>query len=44
MLTDDGKHLYVSWDEYHLLTERLAIKVHNSGWQGVPIPATAAAD
>jgi hypothetical protein len=23
----------VSWDEYHLLTERLAIKVHNSGWQ-----------
>ena len=19
MLTDDGKHLYVSWDEYHLL-------------------------
>jgi hypoxanthine phosphoribosyltransferase len=32
MLTDDGKHLYVSWDEYHLLTERLAIKVHNSGW------------
>ena len=33
MLTDDGKHLYVSWDEYHLLTERLALKVHNSGWQ-----------
>lgn len=32
MLTDDGKHLYVSWDEYHLLTERLALKVHNSGW------------
>jgi hypoxanthine phosphoribosyltransferase len=32
MLTDDGKHLYVSWDEYHLLIERLAIKVHNSGW------------
>jgi hypothetical protein len=20
MLTDDGKHLYVSWDEYHMLT------------------------
>ena len=19
MLTDDGKHLYVSWDEYHML-------------------------
>jgi hypoxanthine phosphoribosyltransferase len=33
MLTDDGKHLYVSWDEYHLLTERLALKVHNSGWE-----------
>ena len=33
MLTDDGKHLYVSWDEYHLLTERLALKVANSGWQ-----------
>jgi len=33
MLTDDGKHLYVSWDEYHLLTERLALRVHASGWQ-----------
>jgi len=33
MLTDDGKHLYVSWDEYHNITERLALKVHNSGWQ-----------
>jgi hypoxanthine phosphoribosyltransferase len=33
MLTDDGKHLYVSWDEYHMLTERLALKVHNSGWE-----------
>ena len=33
MLTDDGKHLYVSWDEYHLLTERLALKVHHSGWE-----------
>ena len=33
MLTDDGKHLYVSWDEYHLLTERLALKVHASGWK-----------
>ena len=27
MLTDDGKHLYVSWEEYHQLTERLALKV-----------------
>jgi hypoxanthine phosphoribosyltransferase len=32
MLTDDGKHLYVSWDEYHRLIERLALKVHASGW------------
>jgi uncharacterized protein len=33
MLTDDGKHLYVSWDEYHLHIERLALKVAASGWQ-----------
>lgn len=33
MLTEDGKHLYVSWDEYHMLIERLALKVHASGWQ-----------
>jgi hypoxanthine phosphoribosyltransferase len=33
MLTDDGKHLYVSWDEYHMLIERLVLKVHNSGWE-----------
>jgi len=33
MLTDDGKHLYVSWDEYHLLIERLALKVHHSDWE-----------
>ncbi|MFM1856340.1 MAG: hypothetical protein RLZ83_1649 [Pseudomonadota bacterium] len=32
MLTDDGKHLYVSWDEYHRLIERLALKVASSGW------------
>lgn len=32
MLTDDGKHLYVSWDEYHRLIERLALKVSHSGW------------
>jgi hypothetical protein len=32
MLTDDGKHLYVSWDEYHLLIERLALKVAHSDW------------
>jgi len=33
MLTDDGKHLYISWNEYHSLIERLALKVHESGWQ-----------
>jgi hypoxanthine phosphoribosyltransferase len=33
MLTEDGKHLYVSYDEYHNLIEKLAIKVHVSGWQ-----------
>ena len=33
MLTDDGKHLYVSWDEYHLLIERLALKVAHSQWE-----------
>ncbi len=33
MLTEDGKHLYVSYDEYHNLTEKLALKVHHSGWQ-----------
>ena len=32
MLTDDGKHLYVSWDEYHMLIERLALKIHASQW------------
>ena len=32
MLTEDGLHLYVSYDEYHSLIEKLAIKVHQSGW------------
>ena len=32
MLSEDGKHLYVSWDEYHALIEKLALKVHASGW------------
>ncbi len=32
MLTEDGKHLYVSYDEYHNLIEKLAIKVHQSDW------------
>ena len=33
MLTENGKHLYVSDDEYHKLIERLALRVHQSGWQ-----------
>jgi uncharacterized protein len=33
MLTDDGKNLYVSWNEYHMLIERLALKVYASGWE-----------
>jgi len=33
MLTEDGKHLYVSQDEYHSLIEKLALKVYQSGWQ-----------
>jgi uncharacterized protein len=33
MLTEDGKHLYVSYDEYHNLVEKLAIMIHKSGWK-----------
>ena len=33
MLSDDGKHLYVSYDEYNNLIEKLAIQVHQSGWE-----------
>ena len=33
MLTEDGKHLYVSYDEYHNLCEKLAIKIYQSGWE-----------
>jgi uncharacterized protein len=32
MLSEDGKHLYISTEEYHNLTERLAVKIHASGW------------
>lgn len=32
MLTADGKHLYVSYDAYHRLIEKLAIQVHRSHW------------
>ena len=33
MLTEDGKHLYVSYVEYDNLIEKLAIKIHQSGWE-----------
>src|SRR5690606_39451552 len=33
MLTEDGKHLYVSYVEYHNLIEKLAIQIHKSGWE-----------
>lgn len=33
MLTEDGRHLYVSYDEYHSLIEKLALKIHQSGWE-----------
>jgi hypoxanthine phosphoribosyltransferase len=33
MLTNDGKHLYVSYDEYHALIEKLAVQIHQSGWE-----------
>ena len=33
MLTDDGKHLYASWDQYHRLIERLALNIYESGWE-----------
>lgn len=33
MLTEDGKHLYVSYDDYHALIEKLALQIHKSGWE-----------
>jgi hypoxanthine phosphoribosyltransferase len=33
MLTEDGKHLYVSYDEYNNLIEKLALKVYQSHWE-----------
>ena len=40
MLTEDGKHLYVSYDEYHNLIEKLALKVYQSGWEFDTIPVS----
>ena len=33
MLSEDGKHLHVTNDEYHELIEQLAIDIHQSGWE-----------
>ena len=33
MLTENGKHLYVSHERYHHLIEKLALMVYESGWQ-----------
>ena len=26
-------HLHVTWDDYHRLIERLALRIHDSGWE-----------
>ena len=33
MLTEDGKPLYISHDDYHRLIEQLALMIHKSGLQ-----------
>mgnify|MGYP003603297658 FL=1 len=33
MLTENGEHLYVHHEEYQRLIERLALQIHDSGWQ-----------
>ncbi|RMX06997.1 phosphoribosyltransferase [Allofranklinella schreckenbergeri] len=33
MLTEDGKHLYISYHEYNSLIEKLALIIHRSGWE-----------
>lgn len=32
-LPDPDKDLWISWDQYHKLIERLALQVYESGWQ-----------
>jgi len=32
-VTSQDQDLWVNWDEYHLLIERLALSVHESGWE-----------
>ncbi|KKB61123.1 nicotinate phosphoribosyltransferase [Robbsia andropogonis] len=29
----DDQHLWISWDEYHRLVERLALQIHESAWR-----------
>ena len=31
--TNDDSHLWVTWDDYNRLIERLALQVHQSGWE-----------
>ena len=31
--SSDDSHLWVTWDDYHRLIERLALQVYQSGWQ-----------
>ncbi|MFY4050384.1 phosphoribosyltransferase [Achromobacter xylosoxidans] len=31
--TSDDSHLWVTWDDYNRLIERLALQVHQSGWE-----------
>ena len=33
MLSDDGQHLYISQAGYNQLIERLALQIHESGWE-----------
>jgi hypothetical protein len=36
MLTEDGKHLYVSYDEYHNLIEKLASRCTSRAGSSTP--------
>ena len=33
MSSEDGQYLVVSYEEYHQLIEKLAIRIHQSGWE-----------
>lgn len=30
---NDDSHVWVTWDDYHRLIEKLALQVFQSGWQ-----------